>query len=149
LALTPTQQQVADRLKEAGASLFVPLVGADDIDIAVRGADGQYVELRVLESDASGRAFTMRRFRPKPYVFFLCVTADETWVIPSNIFERFSAGVPGGPTHTLNFDQDDMGETLGERLRIYRDRWMLIAEFKKYRSTLSDPIALQMMLAMG
>jgi hypothetical protein len=91
----------------------------------------------------------MERFRPKPYLFFLCMTDDETWVIPSNIFERFSAGVPGGPTHILNFDHNDMGEALGERLRIYRDRWVLIAEFQKYRSTLSDPIALQMMLAMA
>jgi hypothetical protein len=149
LALTTTQQQVADRLKAAGASLFTPLVGADDIDLAVRGEDGQYVELRILESQTDARAFTVGRFRPKPYVFFLCVTPEETWVIPSNIFERFAAGVPGGTSHTLNLDQNDLGETLGDRLRIYRDRWMLIAEFRKYRSTLSDPVALQMMLAMG
>ena len=149
MALTSPQQQVADRLKATGASLFAPLVGADDIDLAVRGEDGQYVELRVLEAQGGERTFTVGRFRPKPYVFFLCVAAEETWVIPSNIFERFAAGAPGGPSRALNLDQDDMGETLGDRLRVYRDRWMLIAEFKKYRSTLSDPVALQMMLAMG
>jgi hypothetical protein len=149
MALTATQQQVADHLKQAGASLFAPLVGADDIDLAVRGEDGQYVELRILEPDAAATTFTAGRFRPKPHVFFVCVAAEETWIIPSNIFERFSAGTPGGPTHTLDLNKDDMGETLGERLRVYRERWTLIAEFRKYRSTLSDPVALQMMLAMG
>ncbi len=140
---------MANLLKEAGASLFTPLVGADDVDLAVRGADGQYVELRILEPKGGLRKFTVGRFRPKPYVFFLCVTTEETWVIPSNVFERFSQGVPNGPSHTLDFDQDDLGEPIGERLRIYRDRWKLIAEFRKYRSTMSDPVALQMMLAMG
>ena len=147
--MSSTHQQVVDRLKAVGASLFAPLVGADDIDFAVRNDDGQYVELRVLESREGERVFTVGRFRPKPYIFFLCVSAEETWVIPSNIFERFSAGGSGGPSLTLSLDQDDLGETLGDRLRIYRDRWVLIAEFRKYRSTLSDPVALQMMLAMG
>lgn len=149
MALTPTQQQVADRLKEAGASLFTPLVGADDIDLAVRGEDGQYVEIRVLEPEAGGRTFAVGRFRPKPYAFFVCVTAEETWIMPSNIFERFSSGVPGGNSHTLDLDQNDLGETLGDRLRVYCDRWALIAEFRRYRSTLSDPVSLQMMLAMS
>ena len=42
-----------------------------------------------------------------------------------------------------------MGEPLGDRLDVYRDRWMLITEYSKYRSTLSDPISLQMLISMG
>jgi hypothetical protein len=150
MALTQSQQHVADKLKEAGASLFVPLVGADDVHLAVRGEEGQYVEVRVLEPDAGGRAFTMGRFRPKPYVFFVCVTSEpEAWLFPSNIFERFASGAPLDPSRTLDLDAPDMGETLADRLRIYRERWALLKDYRKYRSTLSDPVSLQMMLSMG
>jgi hypothetical protein len=148
MALTPAQQHVADQLKSVGASLYVPLVGSNEVDFAVRGDDGQYIEIRVLEATGP-RAFTMGKFRPKPHVFFACVSAEEDWVIPSNVFERFAKGSPGGPSHTLDLDADDMGETLGERLTVYRDRWALIAQFRKYRSTLSDPVSLQMLLSMS
>ena len=149
MALTRQQQLVADRLKSAGASVYVPLVGSDQVDFAVRGPDGQYIELRVLEPQAGGHAFTLKAFRPKPHVFFLCVADDGAWVIPAGIFERFASGAPGAPAWTLELDKDDMGETLGERLGVYRDRWVLISEYRKYRSTLSDPVSLQMMLSMS
>ncbi len=149
MAESPAQQHVIDQLKANGASLFTPLVGANDVDLAVRGGDGQYVELRILEPEAGGRAFTMGRFRPKPYVFFVCVESAATWIMPSHIFERFAGGAQGAPSRTLDLDQDDLGETLGDRLDVYRDRWMLITEYSKYRSTLSDPISLQMLISMG
>ena len=69
--------------------------------------------------------------------------------MPSHIFERFAGGAEGAPSRTLDLDQDDLGETLGDRLDIYRDRWMLITSFSKYRSTLSDPISLQLLISMG
>jgi hypothetical protein len=148
MELTPAQEHVAEQLKSTGAGLYVPLVGSDEVDLAVRGEDGQYVELRVLEATGT-RVFAMGRFRPKPYAFFVCVGDGEDWVMPSNIFERFASGAPGAPSRTLDLDQDDMGETLGERLAVYRDRWALIAQYRKYRSTLSDPVALRMVLSMG
>ncbi|MDA1036413.1 MAG: hypothetical protein O3B65_05975, partial [Chloroflexi bacterium] len=116
MASTPASQHVTEQLKAHGASLFTPLVGADDVDLAVRGGDGQYVELRILEPTAGGRAFTMGRFRPKPYVFFVCVESEAAWIMPSHIFERFASGAPGAPSRTLDLDQDDLGETLGDRL---------------------------------
>jgi len=150
MALTKSQQYVIDRLKEAGASIFVPLVGANDVHLALRGEEGQFVEVRVLEPEADGRAFTMGRFRPKPYVFFVCVTSQpEAWVLPSNVFERFAGGAPLDPKRTLDLDAPDMGETLADRLRVYRERWALLANYRKYRSTLSDPVALRLMLSMG
>jgi hypothetical protein len=64
-------------------------------------------------------------------------------LLPSGVFERFSdAG-------KLDLDEDDGGEPLSERLIVYRDRWQLITDFKKYRSTLTDPVALRMMIAFG
>ena len=91
------REYVIKSLRSRGASLFVPVVGADDVDLAVRGADGQYVEVRVMspEPDAPGW-FRVRRFRPKAYVFFVCVgspsgASPEAWVFPSGIFERFAS----------------------------------------------------------
>ena len=71
----PTSLHVIEHLKANGASLFTPLVGADDVDFVVRCGDGQYVELRLLEPVAGGRAFTIDRFRPKPYVFSFVLKA--------------------------------------------------------------------------
>ena len=148
---TPAAQYVVAQLQQRGASLFEPVVGADDVDLAVRGNEGQYVEVRIIETnEGSPRRFAMRKFRPKGYVFFVCVAADpeEAWVVPSNIFERFAGGAPGGD-RLLDLDHEDLGEPLSERLRVYKDRWVLIAEYAKYRSTLSDPVALQMRIAMS
>ncbi len=140
-----SKQLVLDALKKNGASLFTPLVGADDVDMAVRGFDGQYVEVLVrTPAEGAPRSFTVARVRPKPHWFIACVTAEnETWLLPSGVFERFSdAG-------TLDLDEDDGGEPLSERLAVYRERWQLITDFKKYRSTLTDPVALRMMVAFG
>ncbi len=91
----------------------------------------------------------MRRFRPRPHLFILCVTADgEAWPLPSPVFERFAAGVPGEPEWTLDLDAP-AGEPLSDRLAVYRERWVLIADYNAYRSTLADPLALQVRLAMG
>ena len=144
------QQHVTEALKQHGASLFVPLVGANDVDLAVRGQDGQYVEVLILQPDDGPRRFAMGRFRPKAHVFFVCVESTEAaWIMPSGIFERFADGAQGADRRVLDLDKDDMGESLGDRLRIYRDRWALIAEYSKYRSTLSDPVSLQMIINMG
>ena len=144
------QQQVTEALKQHGASLFVPLVGANDVDLAVRGQDGQYVEVRILRPDDGPRRFPMGRFRPKAHVFLVCVEAAEiAWIIPSGVFERFADGAQGADRRVLDLDKDDMGESLGDRLNVYKDRWVLIAEYSKYRSTLSDPVSLQMIINMG
>ena len=104
------REYVIKSLRSRGASLFVPVVGADDVDLAVRGADGQYVEVRVMspEPDAPGR-FRVRRFRPKAYVFFVCVASPsgaspEAWVFPSGIFERFAGGAPLAESRALDLD---------------------------------------------
>jgi hypothetical protein len=151
VARTKAQQYAVDCLKEHGASLFEPIVSADDVDIAVRGEDGQYVELRILASQGS-RKFTMGRFRPKAHVFFVCVSGDEpveAWVLPSSVFERFASGSPGTASRTLDLDEAEGEEPLAERLLVYRERWPLISQFSKFRSTLSDPVALRVRLAMG
>ena len=115
----------------------------------MRGDDGQYVEIRILESSDAERAFAAGRFKPKPHVYFLCTAAEATWGTPPNVLERFTSGMPRASSRTLDLSQGNLGEALGDRLSIYRNRWPLIAEFRKYRSTLRDPMALQMMLAMG
>ena len=148
------REYVIKSLRSRGASLFVPVVGADDVDLAVRGADGQYVEVRVMspEPDAPGW-FRVRRFRPKAYVFFVCVgspsgASPEAWVFPSGIFERFAVGAPSAESRALDLDTTE-DEPLRERLSVYRERWVLIADYARYRSTLSDPVALRMMIAMS
>jgi hypothetical protein len=145
MASDTARQLVLDALKQNGASLFTPLVGADDVDVAVRGSDGQYIEVLVrTPGEGKPRAFNVARVRPKPHWFIACVTTEnETWLLPSGVFERFSdAG-------KLDLDEDDGGEPLSERLIVYRDRWQLITDFKKYRSTLTDPVALRMRIAFG
>ena len=148
---TTAAQYVVAQLQKRGASLFEPVVGADDVDLAVRGGEGQYVEVRIVEANqGSSRRFAMGRFRPKGHVFFVCVAAEpeEAWVLPSSVFERFAGGAPGGD-RLLDLDREELGEALSERLNVYKDRWVLIAEYAKYRSTLSDPVSLQMRIAMG
>jgi hypothetical protein len=103
MARTAAANYVVEQLKQHGASLFEPVVGADPV----------------------------------------------AWIVPSSVFERFAESTPGAGRCLLNLDKDDMGEPLSERLRVYRGRWTLIADYAKYRSTLSDPVSLQMRLAMG
>ena len=155
MARSEAVQYVVDKLRQSGASLFEPVVGANDVDLAVRGAEGQYVEIQVKEAESGApRQFAIGRFRPKSYVFFVCVVADESgalteaWVLPSGVFERFAGGDVGAARRVLDLDADG-AEPLAERLEVYRERWALIAAYSKFRSTLSDPVALQMRLAMG
>ncbi len=151
MTIEPVRQFVVDALKERGASLFVPLVGADDVDLAVRVEDGQYVELLIrAPSEGKARSFHMGRFRPRPQLFIVGVTADqEAWVLPSGAFDRYASGGPGAPSRELDLDADDGGEPLSERLAVYRGRWALIANFRKFRSTLNDPVALQVQIALS
>ncbi|MCI0816162.1 MAG: hypothetical protein J4N29_03845, partial [Chloroflexi bacterium] len=98
------------------------------------------------------RTFEVPRLRDRPNLFIVGVVWDggapsESWVLPAHVFDRFADGAPNGP-RTLDLDADE-AEPLGERLAVYKDRWALIAEFSKFHSTLSDPLALQVPLAMG
>lgn len=145
------KRRAVAELAERGAAVFEPVGGAPGVDLAVRAGDGQCVEVIVKEpaSPANGRAFAMRRFRPRPHLFILCMTADgEAWPLPSPVFERFAAGAPGEPEWTLDLDAP-ASEPLSARLAVYRERWALIADYNAYRSTLGDPLALQVRLAMG
>ena len=69
-------------------------------------------------------------------------------MFPSGIFERFASGAPLAESRALDLDTTE-DEPLRERLSVYRERWALIADYARYRSTLSDPVALRMMIAMS
>ena len=56
-----------------------------------------------------------------------------------------SAEVQIASAGTLTLDEP-ADEPLRERLAVYRNRWSLIADFAKYRSTLDDPVSLRMQL---
>ncbi len=150
------KQYVIAKLVERGAAVFEPVGGRADVDLAVRTGDGQYVEVVIREPSAADkpRSFVMRRFRPRPHLFIIGVTdggvADgpEAWLVPSTAFERFAAGAPGEPEWNLGLD-DSAGEPLSDRLAVYRERWALIADYSKFRSTLGGPLALQVRIAMG
>ena len=142
---------VADALVEHGGAVFEPAGGPTIVDFVVRGHEGQYVEVLARWPEAgTPRLFRMKRFRPRPHLFIVGVTwkEDEFWVLPSGVFERFAAGAPAGEQWDLDLDMND-GEPMDERLAVYRNRWKLITEFSKFRSTLSDPTALQVRLALG
>ena len=82
------KRRAAAELAERGAAVFEPVGGAPGVDLAVRAGAGQYVEVIVKEpaSPGNGRAFAMRRFRPRPHLFILCVTADgEAWPLPPRV----------------------------------------------------------------
>ncbi|MCY4581625.1 MAG: hypothetical protein OXE50_02315 [Chloroflexi bacterium] len=147
---TSARQYVVNSLVERHAAVFEPVGGSTDIDLAVRTGDGQYVEVIVRESMAAEepRSFTMRRFRPRPHLFILCIApGPEAWLVPSTVFERFATGAPGEPEWALQFDAPQ-DEPLSERLSVYRERWALIANYGEYRSTLNDPLALRVRIAM-
>ena len=147
---TGARQYVVDNLVERHAAVFEPVGGSADVDLAVRTGDGQYVEVVVREpvSPEEGRSFLMRRFRPRPHLFILCVgPGPEAWLMPSAVFERFATGAPGEPEWMLELDAPS-DEPLSDRLSVYRERWVLIANYSEYRSTLSDPLALRVRIAM-
>ena len=60
----------------------------------------------------------------------------------------YSYGRFNEPQGTLILDADDPSKS-SFKLAVYKDRWALIAEYSKFHSTLSDPLALQVRLAMG
>ncbi len=144
---------VLDKLAQHKAAVFKPIGQGRGIDLAVRGQDGQYVELLCLASEReSPRYFLAPRFRRRPNLIMACVVTGssgptEAWLVPSGVFERFGTGKPNGEA-TLDLDADE-GGLLHERLSVYRERWQLITEFAQYRSTLEDPVALRIRLAMG
>ena len=151
MAEQDAKRRAVAELVQRGAAVFEPVGGQAGVDLAVRTGDGQYVEVVVKEpaSPDNGRAFVMRRFRPRPHLFVLCAAADgEAWPLPSAVFERFAAGAPGEPEWTLDLDAP-ADEPLADRLAVYREGWALIADYNAYRSTLTDPLALQVRLAMG
>ena len=144
------RKYVADELVQWHTALFEPVHGASDVDFAVRTGDGQYVEIIVREpsSPDKPRSFVMKRFRPRSHLFIIALAhGPEAWILPSIVFERFAAGAPGEKEWNLNLDTPP-DEPLSERLSVYRERWAIIAHYAEYRSTLSDPLALQVRIAM-
>lgn len=144
------KEYVIRNLMERQAAVFEPVGGSADVDLAVRTGDGQYVEVICREplSAQESRSFMMRRFRPRQHLFILCIApGPEAWLLPSIVFERFATGAPGEPEWVLRLDAPQ-DEPLNERLSVYRERWALIANYTEYRSTLTDPLALRVRIAM-
>ncbi len=146
---------VVEQLAKLDLMLFRPIGTSMEVDLAVRAGDGRYVEVRVRSAADGTRTFEVPRLRDRPNLFIVGVVWDggappmpsECWVLPAHVFDRFADGAPNGP-RSLDLDADE-AEPLGERLAVYKDRWALIAEFSKFHSTLSDPLALRVRLAMG
>ncbi len=146
---------VVEQLARRDTMLFRPIGSSTEVDLAVRGGDGHYVEVRVRSAADGTRRFEVPRLRDRPNLFVVGVvwdggappTPSECWVLPSRVFDRYAEGAPNAP-RSLDLDADE-AEPLAERLAVYKDRWALIAEFSKFHSTLSDPLALQVRLAMG
>ena len=139
------RRYVIDALTQRSANLFAPIGRVPGVDLAARIGDGSYVELRIAESAAPG-AFRAELRHPKPSLFVLGLEETdagvEAWVLPSGAFERFADG------NVLELDEPS-GEPLRERLAVYRNRWGLIADFAKHRTTLNDPVALRVQLSLG
>lgn len=135
---------VVGELTAQKVALFAPLASSAGADLLARVGDGQYAEVRVAETPAPN-TFRAQIRRPRPSLFVVgVVPGDETvaWVLPSGAFERFASG------GVLALDEP-ADEPLRERLAVYRNRWTIIANFAKFRSTLNDPVSLQMQLALG
>ncbi len=143
---------VVEQLAKLDLMLFRPIGTSMEVDLAVRGGDGRYVEVRVRSAADGTRTFEVPRLRDRPNLFVVGVVWEggapsECWVLPAHVFDRFADGAPNGP-RLLDLDTDE-DEPLAERLAVYKDRWALITEFSKFHSTLSDPLALRVRLAMG
>ena len=148
---------VTGELLKRGAAVFEPVVDSVGIDLVVRGERGQYIEIQVKSAGSAGgkdpRWFQMGWFRTRPHFIIVGVTYEqgqptEAWVLPSGVFDRFASGPSDGSPRDLNLDSPKT-EPLRERLSVYKDRWALITDFAKYRSTMTDPQALQLQLALG
>ena len=145
-------EYISSKLIESGVSVFKPLNSNSDIDFAIRTGDGTYTEVIIRESISENDAlsFQMDRFRPRAHLFILCVTSNhECWLIPSIAFERFASGAPVEASWVLNLGTPNGNDSLVERLSVYKDRWSLLSNYTKYKSTLSDPVALKVRIAMG
>ena len=145
-------EYISLKLIDSGVSVFEPLNTSSDIDFAIRTGDGTYTEVIIREpvSQKDSSSFQMDRFRPRAHLFILCVTSNyECWLIPSIVFERFASGAPVEASWVLNLGTPNDIESLGERLSVYKDRWSLLSNYTKYKSTLSDPVALKVRIAMG
>ncbi|MEX2599168.1 MAG: hypothetical protein WD533_05875 [Dehalococcoidia bacterium] len=151
---SPAVAFLLEQLAKQQAAVFQPVGRNTGIDLAVRARDGQYVELVCLQGTPEApRAFKVRRFRRRPNLIMACIVVandgalEETWLIPSGVFERFGSLEPDGGC-VLDLDSDTQ-DPVHERLAVYRERWALITDFTRYRSTLEDPLALQVRIAMG
>ncbi len=139
----PAWHLVVRELTSLGAELFAPLAESS-ADLVARVNQGHFVELRLARMPTPN-ALEARVRRPRPSLFVLGVVSTdpaEAWVLPSGAFDRFSDG------GVLALDEP-ADEPMRERLAIYRNRWSLIADFDKFRATLNDPVALQVLLAWG
>jgi hypothetical protein len=146
------QAFVVEQLAQRDTMLFRPIGTSTEVDLAVRGRDGQYVEVQVRSAEPGSRTFALARLRDRPNLFIVGVVWDgeepsESWVLPAHVYDRFADGAGNAPRR-LDLDAP-ADEPLRERLAVYKDRWALIAEFSKFRSTVSDPTALRVHLAMG
>lgn len=137
-------QYIIDQLTSNKVALFSPLAPRSEQVLLARVGDGQYVEL-VLAEQLEGTSYKLSFKRSKPHLFVVAIESiDENiaWILPSGIYERFAVN------GVLNFESSFL-DPLESRLAVYKNRWALISQFSKFRSTLNDPTALQVQLALG
>ena len=137
-------QYIIDQLTSHKVVLFSPLSHKSEEVLLARVGDGQYIEL-VLAEQSESRSFKFSIKRSKPHLFVVALEStneDAAWILPSAVFERFSAN------GILNFESSFL-DPLETKLAVYKNRWSLISQFNKFRSTLHDPTALQVQLALG
>ncbi len=145
------RERIGSKLMDNGVSVFTPLGLNSDIDFAIRTGDGTYIEVIVRNhKPENGHSFQMNRFRPRPHLFIICITSkEEHWIIPSTVFERFASGAPVEASWVLNLDASNPNNQLPERLSVYQERWSLLSNYTSFKSTLNDPVALKVRIAMG
>ena len=137
-------QFIIDQLTSNKVALFSPLAPRSEEVLLARVGDGQYVEL-VLAEQLEGISYKLSLRRSKPHLFVVAIASIEekaAWILPSAVFERFAVN------GVLDFESSFL-DPLESRLAIYKNRWVLISQFNKFRSTLNDPTALQVQLALG
>lgn len=139
------RRHVLAQLTRRGATVFTPVSPLAGIDLLVRAGDGTYVEVQAVEGTTAHLAVSAAR--PRRDLVMACVslvdgTAQETWLLPSGVVDRY-ADVPAGGTRTLAIE----GE-LRQTLAAYREQWRLITEYGRFRSVATDPRALAVMLAL-
>ena len=100
---------VIDALAQRNTMLFRPIGTSTEVDLAVRGGDGQYLEVRVRSAARGTRTFELPRLRDRPNLFVVCVvwdggepaTPSDCWVLPAHLFDRLPgrAGKATPPPH--------------------------------------------------